>query len=28
MVMINNTDGREKLPCGVSGIKLEGKGPR
>lgn len=27
MVMINNTDGREKLPCGVSGIKPEGKEP-
>jgi hypothetical protein len=27
MVMINNTDGREKLPCGVLGIKPKGKGP-
>jgi hypothetical protein len=26
MVMINNTDGREKLSCGFLGIKPEGKG--
>jgi hypothetical protein len=27
IVMINNRDGREKLPCGVLGIKPKGKGP-
>jgi len=28
MVMINNTDGREELPCGVSGLRPEGKKPQ
>jgi hypothetical protein len=27
MGMMNNTHSREKIPCGVPGIKPEGKGP-